>query len=414
MNEPQTVYKGIKYRIYPNKEQEHFLQQQFGFARFVYNQCLDHTIAVYKEEKKSLSAFDLSKWFRHEVAPQHPWIKEMDSILIGYETQHLKAAYDGFFRRIKNGEKPGFPKFKKKYGGNKSYTTQHINTNIKVDEEHGFVKLPKISPIRAVIHRPIEGEIKTATVSQAASGKYFVSFLCKTEATPLEPVNKMVGIDFGIKNDVAVLSNGEHYEVLKALKKKEKKLAREQRRKSRKQPGSNNMRKQQQKVARIHEDVRNTRNYYLHSVSRDIVNNYDFIAVEHLGLAEMLKKDSTQKDEKKAKSGKKKSKKAQKNIRKAMTDVSIGTLASQIEYKADWAGRVFVKLEKSEPTNRTCIHCGCVLPPEKAPHGETWVCPDCGLENNRRVNSARYILNRALMPPEESEEQESSENSAEK
>lgn len=102
MTESKTIYKGIKYRIYPNKEQENFLQQQFGFARFVYNQCLDHTITVYKEEKKSLSAFDLSKWFRHEIIPQHPWIKGMDFCTISGHSMLLGSLFCSEFKNAPN------------------------------------------------------------------------------------------------------------------------------------------------------------------------------------------------------------------------------------------------------------------------------------------------------------------------
>ena len=208
--------------------------------------------------------------------------------------QNLDTAYQNFFKRVKQGENPGFPKFKNKRDNRKSYKSNMARNNIEIFEKS--IKLPKLGLVKCRVSKRVEGRIISATVSQNPSGKYFVSVACTDiDIESFDKTGTAVGIDVGIKN-FAIIAFGESqnynsdkFDNPKYLAKSEKKLIREQHRLSRKPKGSQNRKKARIKVAKIHEKVSNQRNDFLHKITIYLVKNYDIISVENLKIKNMVK-----------------------------------------------------------------------------------------------------------------------------
>ena len=200
------MLKAYKYRIYPNNEQKVQIAKTFGCCRFVYNQTLAYRKEKYEKEKKSVSKTDCNNYCNRELKKTYEWLKEVDKFALTNAIYHMDSAYQKFFK-----EHAGYPKFKSKHDNHKSYTTNFTNDNITVDFESGKVKLPKLKKIKGKLHRNFTGQIKSATVSQVPSGKYYVSLLVKTEHEELPHTKYNTGLDLGIK-DLCITSDGKKYE----------------------------------------------------------------------------------------------------------------------------------------------------------------------------------------------------------
>lgn len=235
------MLKAYKYRIYPNNEQKTQIAKTFGCCRFVYNQTLAYRKEAYEEEKKSVSKIDCINYCVRQLKKEHEWLREVDKFALANAVCNMDVAYQKFFK-----EHTGYPKFKSKHDDHKSYKTNFTNGNITVDFEHNKVKLPKLKNVKAKLHRNFSGQIKSATVSQVPSGKYYVSILVETEHVQLPHTNQNIGIDLGIK-DLCITSDGEKYENPKTIKKYEKKLAKLQRQLAHKEKGAKIIAKQRKR-----------------------------------------------------------------------------------------------------------------------------------------------------------------------
>ena len=197
------MLKGYKYRIYPNKQQEEQIQKTFGCCRFGYNQTLAYRKEKYEKEKKSLSKIDCNNQKNRLIKQEYQWLKEVDKCALDNAIINMDSAYQKFFK-----EHTGYPKFKSKHNHYKSYTTNFTNNNIEVSFENNKIKLPKLKWAKAKVHREFVGKIKSATISQLPSGKYFVSILVETEHIPMESTGDAIGFDLGIK-DLLITSDEE-------------------------------------------------------------------------------------------------------------------------------------------------------------------------------------------------------------
>ena len=213
------MLKAYKYRIYPNNKQKTQIAKTFGCCRFVYNQALAYRKEAYEQEKKSVSKTDCNNYCNRELKKTYEWLREVDKFALTKAIYNMDSAYQKFFR-----EHAGYPKFKSKHDNHKSYTTNFTNGNIAVDFENGKIKLPKLKGVKAKLHREFRGQIKSATISQVLSGKYYVSMLIETEHEELPHRNQNIGLDLGIK-DLCITSDGRKYENPKTIKKYEKKLS---------------------------------------------------------------------------------------------------------------------------------------------------------------------------------------------
>lgn len=293
----------------------------------------------------------------------------MDKFALTNAIYHMDAAYQRFFK-----ENAGYPKFKRKHDSHKSYTTNFTNGNIAADFEGGKIKLPKLKAVRAKLHRRFEGQIKSATVSQVPSGKYFVSVLVETEHAEMPHTDKNTGLDLGIK-DLCITSDGKKYKTPGTLKRYKRKLARLQRKLSRKEKRSRNYYKQRKKTALCHEKIKNARKDCLHKVSHEIVSESQVIASENLQVKNMMKNH---------------------HLAAAVADASWHEFTRQLAYKAAWNGRKYIKINTFYPSSQMCSACGYRYAGTKDLSVREWTCPACGARHDRDVNAAKNILAEGL------------------
>ncbi len=365
--------KAYKYRIYPNSEQELLIQKTFGCVRFVYNHFLADRITAYKENGESRTFFQQNKMLT-DFKKEYVWLQEPDKNALQLALKNLNTAYQNFFRNVKKGGTPGFPKFKRKHDNQKSYST--AGTLIKV--ENKTIKLPKLGLVKAKLSRklPEGARILNATVLQEPSGKYFVSIGFEYEQdVPDRKLNteNAIGLDYSSPH-FYVDSDGNKADMPHFYREAEKKLAREQRRLSRKTKGSSNWEKQRIKVARAFEKVRNCRQDWQHKLSTKLAEQYDIVSVENIdykGMAQGL------------------------HLAKATNDNGFGQFRTFLSYKLAERGKKLITIDKWFPSSKTCNVCGYVNFELKL-SDRSWVCPECGTEHNRDLNAAVNIRDEGL------------------
>ena len=345
----------------PNKRQTELINKHIGAVRFLYNLALETKQIAYASKQVSLSRYDLQKQLV-DLKKECEWLKEVNSQSLQVALMNLDAAYLRFFKG-----QSSFPKFKKKSNGGSFNVPQNVSLY------SGKLVIPKFKDgVDIVLHRPIKGTIKQATISRTPTGKYFVSILCETgEAVkPKAKIkeNTTVGVDLGIKTFL-VTSNGLEIENPKYLRKAQSKLKFVQRKYS-KHKGK----RTKQRLAILHEKVTNQRKDFLHKTSSELIKNHDSLAIEDLAVSNMVKNH---------------------NLAQAINDVSWSTFVTMLEYKADWYGKNILKIGRFEPSSKLHANCG-YINKDLTLSDREWVCPKCGEVVSRDVNAAINIKSFAL------------------
>lgn len=371
----KKIKRAYKFRIYPDLEQSRFFIKSFGCVRKAYNLMLDDREKSYEEYKSTGTKTKYPTPAKYKE--EYPYLKEVDSLALANAQLNLEKAYKNF---LKNKDF-GFPKYKCKSNPVQSYTTNNQNT-IYIKDKH--IKIPKLkSLVKIRMHREIKGLIKSVTISRNSINHYFVSILCEEEIAELPKANKNIGIDLGIK-EFATMSDYTKVANLKFTKEYEKRLKREQRKLSRKGrlakssnkklSESKNYQKQKKKIAKIHNKIRNKRKDFINKLSTEIINSHDVICIEDLNIKGMLKNHK---------------------LARSISDVSWSEFGRQLEYKANWYGRIIVKVPTFYPSSKTCSKCSNVKK-ELLLSERTYHCECCGLEMDRDYNASINILKKGL------------------
>ena len=361
------IFKTFKYRLYPNREQEQKMRDTCFLCSLVYNQFLAERKEAYEKEQKSLSAYTQIKTLPAKKQ-EMPRLTEVYSQVLQDTARRVDKAFQGFFRRVKNGETPGYPKFKaaRRYD---SFTYPQSGFKILKDGRGGRLRLSKIGTVKLLMHRPIEGEIKSLTIRRKA-GKWYACFSCEVKKRPLPKTGKVVGIDLGITN-LAVTSDGEFFPPSKHLRQSERRLKQLQRAVSRKQEGSNRRKKAIRDLQRLHVKVANRRRDQAFKTAYRLFHEYDAVAMESLRPRNMMQNP---------------------HLAKSIQDAGWGVLERILHAKANEWDREVVKVDP-RGTSQECS--ACVYTVRKALSERRHICPKCGLDINRDVNVAINILKRS-------------------
>lgn len=355
------IQKAYKFRLYPNKTQKGLLLKTFGCVRFAWNQWVEN----FNKPKTELKIFQTPKQFKSELL----WMKDISSAAIQQKEIDFKEFKNQFFNK-KRKKIVGRPHFK-----SRKQEQSYRLPNQKFRIEGHKIRLEKIGFVKFVSDReiPVGSKFINVTIRKDLVGDFFISVLVEQIQSELPKTGKSVGIDVGIKS-FAVLSTGQDVSNPSFFRENQSELARIQKHLSRKKPGSNRFYQNKVGVSKLYRKIRRKRLFFLHNLSSDIVRNHDWIAVEDLNVAGMVKNN---------------------HLAKSISDSSWAEFFRQLEYKCKWHGKELHKVGRFYPSSKTCNVCGFYYQNLQLSERE-WICPCCSSLVNRDYNSAKNILEESV------------------
>lgn len=362
------MIRSHKYRLYPSPSQEESLTKMLETHRRLYNNALEQRKVAYETEGVTISYPKQSAWMK-ERRRKDPYLAETNFSSCQATLRRLDKAFNAFFRRTKNGEKPGYPRFK---GRNRFDTVIFPAYGDGCKLKGSKVYFQHVGDVKIKLHRLVEGKIKTVSFKHEID-KWYVIFCCELPDVEVEPSTlPSIGIDLGLKSFL-VTSDGCSVDPPHFFRDAQVKLRRKQRHLSRCKRGSNRRKKAVNEVAKLHKHISNQRNDFHHKLSRELVNSYGLIAHEDLNIKGLSKT----------------------MLAKSVHDVGWGSFLNKLQYKAEEAGIAIVKVDPRN-TTQMCSQCGHIPEVKLTLKDRTYICTNCGLTLDRDHNAALNILRLGL------------------
>ena len=361
-----AVPRSYRIRAYPNSAQIRMLNQWYGSVRWLWNWSLDMRTKAYQRRKESLTSVSISrKLTKLKTVPKFAWLAKVPATCLTQCLRDQDQAFVNFFRRVKAGETPGYPRFKARQM-NGSLRFQDVS---EAKWAKGVVSLPKFGTMKLAEKLPGIVCPDTVTLKREADGRHYVTFSSAVEIALLPVVASVIGIDLGLTH-LATLSSGEKIENPRHLTNLLRYLRQQQRCLSRRVKGSKRREKQRLRVARAHRKIADQRNYALHALTTRLVREHQIICIENLAVRNMIKHP---------------------RLARHIADAGWGEFRRMIEYKAKWYGRTVIVVDRWFPSSKTCSKCSHKLDELRLDVRE-WTCPKCGTIHNRDVNAAQNLL----------------------
>ena len=358
--------KTFVYRLYPSKSQARLLASTVETCRRVYNDCLAERKEAWEQERRTVTKVEQLRHVK-TIKATNPHAKTIHSHVLQVTVADLDKAFTAFFRRVKVGEMPGYPRFK---GRNRfdSFGLKEYGNGWKLDGRR--LRLSGIGRVAVRWHRPLEGIPKTVRIRCRPDG-WYACITCEAPTQPLPPTGRAVGVDVGV-SALITTSDGAKVPHPAWYRSEQRKLRVLQRRVARRAKGGANRRKAIQAVARHHQHISNRRADFLDKLANNLIQDYDLIAVENLKITNMVRN---------------------RHLAKSILDGGWGYFQQRLRDKAAEAGRVIAETDPAY-TSQTCSGCGQRFE-ERQELSVRWVTCPCGLSMDRDHNAARNILIRA-------------------
>lgn len=356
------MLKTYRYRIYPSRNQKRLLEQTLETCRRWYNACLEQRKTAWEEHQENIGKYEQLRQVK-DYRRDNPYAAQLHSHILQITTADLDKAFQAFFRRVKAGEKPGYPRFRGRERFD-SFGLKEYGNGFRLDGRR--LRLTGIGRLAVRWHRPIEGTIKTVRIKRQV-GKWYACFPCEVQPESWPATGREVGIDVGIAS-LLTMSDGEHIENPKWFRSGQARLRVLQRRIARRKLGGANRRKAVHAVARQHEYVANRRMDFIKKLVHGLVSRYDRIAVEELQIPNMVQNP---------------------HLSKSILDADWGYFRRHLSFKAAYAGKMVVGVTPAY-TSRTCSACGSRF--EILTLAQRWVHCACGLSIDRDENAALNVL----------------------
>lgn len=360
-----------KYRIYPTKHQETILNSQLESCRFLFNKILEIRKNTWENEKKSLNVYNTQNLIP-KLKITYPFLKNVYSQVLQNVNVRVDLAFQAFFRRLKLGQTPGFPRFKGKNRYNSICYPQYGNGCKLL--ENNKLHISKIGDVYVEMERPITGNPKTIIISKTSTNKWFISISCidAIKEYKYNITNKTCGIDVGILS-FATFDDGSKINNPRFFESDQKELAKKQKKIVKNKPNK----KLKKTIAKIHERIKNRRHEFAHKTANKILNGYDNICIEDININKMIKNSW---------------------CNKQINDVAWGMFTNILDYKAEYADKKVVKINPAY-TSQTCSSCGTRTIMELK--DRVFDC-SCGLKLDRDHNAAINILRLGIQSLEKS------------
>jgi putative transposase len=359
-----TILKAYKYRIYPNHTQEVLLNKTFGCVRFVWN----HNVEIFNRFDKNADE-QLKPLTSTELRKKYEWMKEVSAAAVQQKEIDFKSFKKNYFSKTRK-KKLGRPSFKKRDAA-QSYRLPNQKFTLYSDS----IKLEKIGKVKLVLDRevPVGCKFMSVTVSKNTCGQFFASVLVECEEVKKAKTGKSIGLDIGLKLFLSG-SDGSQLDNPTFFRKSQAKLVKAQRHLSRKMKGSSRCKKAKLKVAKIHLKTANKRKHFIHEQTTQLINEFDFIGIEDLNVAGMVKNHT---------------------LAKSINDASFAEFYRVLSYKAAWQGKEVVKVDRWFASSKLCSCCGW-KDNDLTLSDRVFKCKVCGLERDRDLNASKNILEEAL------------------